>query len=253
MNIEREEALNYPTQNIQEYYSDEEPVGFSDFQAFANQENQEEEQQQQEYQNEIPEQQYEKETFYQEELSEYQIKSRKSNALAELRKFQNDGIPISPHFNMNTDLFELEQEVDIIKANIKRQSTLEMSRFFLLCGVGFVESATTYYDPHSSLIGWKKSMQMSISSFDDVLMAVYERYGYDITNMNPLIVLTFLITMNAVTHVMSKGSELPQFTNAINNLKADNVGPSEEAMDLFNQLNTESTVKPAKRKYNKKK
>ena len=252
MNIEREESLNYPIRQTQEEYYEEEPIGFSDFQAFANQTEEEpmeyeEEEQQQQY-----EPQYEEQVF-QENLSEYQISKRKSAALGELRQFQNEGVNVSPNLNMNTDLFVLEQEVQIIKANIKRQSTLEMSRFFLLFGVGFIESATTKFDPHTPLKGWRSSMEKKITTFDDVLMDVYERYGPTMANWNPLFVLAFLVAINGVTHVMSSGSQIPDFTSAINNLKSDTEvsGPSDEAMQLFNQLDNDVIAKP-KRKYTKK-
>lgn len=258
MNIEREEILNNPYNANQEDF-DQGMNGiqeFSDFAAFAK-EQEENEEEPQFYTEEHPQEQ---EEFYMEEtnqFSDYELKKRKGDALGELRRFKENGVSVSPHLNMNSTLDELETEVICLKQKIKRQGTLEMSRAFLIAGVAFIEGASAKYDPYTPLLGWKDAFSGTITNYDDVLMRVYERYGFDTDNMDPLILLLAMVTMSGFSHVMTSksSSALPKFATAMENLKKDATsgvsGPSDEAMDLFNQINSEEP-KP-KRKYNKKK
>lgn len=272
MNIEREEILNesgnysqYADEN-DGYYENDQPSGFADFAAFAKQEEETEEPEYYEEPQGQTHRQPHPEDFANmmedtsENLSDYELKKRKGEALAELRRFQGDGIDVPNFLGMNSSLEDLETEVLCIKQKIKRKSTLEMSRCFLLAGVGFIEGASSYYDPHTPLTGWKDAFSGTINTYDDVLMKVYERYGFDTDKVDPLILLLLMVTMSGAMHVMTSKSSVPNFMAAMQNLKKDAgpvpvpvpsgpSGPSDEAMNLFNQINEE---KKPRKKYTKK-
>ena len=185
---------------------------------------------------------------HEEQLSETQIRSRKTIALNKLRKYKQQGHSINSHFNINTDLDVLEESVLLIDREIKDQSTLEFTRMLLLTSVGLIEKGSAIMNSNSPLIGWSEDFNKKINSYDEILLNIYELYGPKTEEWNPIILLILMVTASGTMYSMKDKMNIDVF-QAMENLKKDKEGPSDEAMNMFEELN--KGTKP-KRKYNKK-
>lgn len=246
--MERIEEIN-PIQNLnsfEEQIQEEEPISFENFTPFEAKEESE--------LNEIESQQSKIEfDFGQEnnpELSESQIRNRKTIALNKLRKYKQQGHAINSHFNINTDLDTLEETVLLIDREIKDQSTLEFTRMLLLTSVGLIEKGSAIMNSNSPLIGWSEDFNKKITTYDEILLNIYELYGPKTDEWNPLILLILMVTASGTMYSMKDKMNIDVF-QAMENLKKDKEqeGPSSEAMNMFEELNKNN--KP-KRKYTKK-
>lgn len=140
-----------------------------------------------------------------EELTPEEESSRKRKALISLENFRQNKTHIPhKHFGMDSDLYELEDEVEYVRQKIKSQTGVKWSRnLLIMCTVG-MEMGAAQFNPESRLIGWKDTVEYDVNTgtYDDVLQELFEKYGGDTTFFGPELRLAYMLIQSATVHYM---------------------------------------------------
>lgn len=138
--------------------------------------------------------------FYNENM----IRREKAYLLFQLRKLTGKGYNLSGHFDMESSLDDLKDEVTRIKKEMEIEKSIRLARQGLTLITSLIETANNKYDPLSvDLNGWSESVHANIEDYDEVFEELYEKYNTSIS-MSPEIKLLLMISGSALSFHISK-------------------------------------------------
>ena len=170
-------------------------------------------------------------------------KIKKIELLRIFTEYKKRGFELSQHFDINSNLNEMEAELNILKSQRSKQQALKISQGFLINAVQTFEFLNSKYDPLGmDLVGFSEVVSVGITegSYDDVLDELYEKYKHVGRKVEPEIKLVLMLGASAASYHTSKrlvgkvaGSEEPlnrnpEFVNNINKMGKSFVNSMDE-------------------------
>jgi len=141
------------------------------------------------------------------DLNEKEVEAKKVKLLSLLKRYQKRGFTINKHFTLESELEDLQAEVDTIKreANLGAgvatiKSTISISTYVL-------EMLNNKFDPVGArLDGWSNQVAENIEAgdFDTVAEELYDKYS-DKLDLPPEAKLASLLVSSAVQYHIAQG------------------------------------------------
>ena len=177
-------------------------------------------------------------------------KIKKIEYLRIFTEYKKKGFELSHVFDMNSDINEMEAELNLLKSQRSKQQALKLSQGFLINAVQTFEFLNSKYDPLGmDLVGFSEVVSCGVSqgSYDDVLDELYEKYKHVGRKVEPEIKLVLMLGASAATYHTSKrlvgkvaGSEEPlnrnpSFINNVNKVGTSFVNSMEKKNEVTNE------------------
>jgi hypothetical protein len=159
----------------------------------------------------------EEEDYEEPPLTYEEIQSRKDDALAQLKRLEQQGYSGSRKFSFTSKLEEIEDMVCKLTDQRNLDNGIAFQRKCLTgaCyGIEFLNKAYPIFDIH--LDGWSEAVFENMSQYDDVFEELYYKYR-DTISMAPELKLLGMVTGSAVMFHFSRasvekaGSQVPGF------------------------------------------
>lgn len=114
-------------------------------------------------------------------MTEEEIRRRKSYVLYEFESKNRDNRYSPKMFNMNSDLQEIENELEYIKSKKKQEESLDFWRRGLIYLTEGAVMLNNHFDPFSAgdMSDWARTMYYTVMkehSYDDMLLELIEKY-----------------------------------------------------------------------------
>lgn len=108
----------------------------------------------------------------------YEEKQRmKQEALMDLRKYADQGIPVNGQFTMASDLEDILFERNRIKRQLEVQAAIKSYRKYLMIFVTIVEYLNDRFDPLGlQLNGWSEAVMQDLNSYDEIFEELHDKY-----------------------------------------------------------------------------
>ena len=206
--------------------------------------------------------------FYQEKVrTEEDVMNMKRKLLYQFDRLEKKGVKLPQRFSLNSNLDEMQMELDRITNDKKADGSIKFQRKALVACVTGVEFLNTKFDPmNARLDGWSENINDNIDEYDDIFEELHEKYKGD-SKMAPELRLLMSLAGSAfmfhLTNTMFKSSlpgldqvmkENPdlmrQFAGAtaksMNNSGNDQTGMSGMFANMFNNGGNNMPPPPAR-------
>lgn len=159
----------------------------------------------------------------------------KRRILTKLRRYEmRSGVKLDKSVSMYTSLDELRLELELIKKEVRMQSTIDYSkRAITMCAVG-IEILNKRYDPLDIYLdGWSASVDESVDDYDEILEELYDKY-YTSVSAAPEVKLIIGLVMSAVMYNITHKMLNPNSSSFLSKLSREHgKQPSSNASDSF--------------------
>lgn len=139
------------------------------------------------------------------ELSPEQERQKKKDLLIILTRLQKKGYTLSRHFTMESDLIEMQAEVESIRKEANLGMVVKGLKRALCVGTFFIEQANNKYKPlgGAHLDGWSNQVNNDVTegTYDEILEELYEKYCNRLSMPPELKLLTMLGTSAIQYHI----------------------------------------------------
>ena len=139
------------------------------------------------------------------ELTPEQEMQKKKKLLVQLRRMQKKGYTLSRHFTMESDLIEMQAEVESIKREANLGMVLKTLKRGLCVGTFLIEQVNNKYKPlgGAHLDGWSNQVKNDVEdqAYDEILEELYDKYADRLSMPPELKLLTMLGTSALQYHI----------------------------------------------------
>jgi len=149
-----------------------------------------------------------------------EIKFKKMEFLAKLMHIKNSGLELSKHYNMDSDLEDMENEVKYHSDIQTKKNGIQLAKSFMCNAITGLEFLNDKYDPFGfKLKGWSEQVKVNKEDFDDVFSDLIEKYKSNSKKLEPELKLFIMLAMSAGTFHMTQNmmSSLPGLDDVIKN------------------------------------
>ena len=110
-------------------------------------------------------------------LTPGEIRMKKIELLRKLSEIKSKGYSLSKEYDFNSSIEDMEYEYALLISFVNKKNGVSLFRNCLLNGVSILEFLNDKYDPFDfKLSGWTDHVNVQISTFDDILEELYEKY-----------------------------------------------------------------------------
>jgi hypothetical protein len=110
-------------------------------------------------------------------LTAGEIRMKKIELLRKLSEIKSKGYSLSKEYDFNSSIEDMEYEYALLISFVNKKNGVSLFRNCLLNGVSILEFLNDKYDPFDfKLSGWTDHVNVQISTFDDILEELYEKY-----------------------------------------------------------------------------
>jgi hypothetical protein len=138
-------------------------------------------------------------------LSEEDILNMKQNILYEFDRLEKRGVKLPKRYTINSDLREMQTDLERIIRNTKVDASILWQRRMLLTAVSGLELMNNKFDPISAkLDGWSNSVSDGITQYDEIFEELYDKYGGIGGKMAPEMRLVLMVGGSAFMYHMTQ-------------------------------------------------
>lgn len=138
-------------------------------------------------------------------LSEDDILNMKQNILYEFDRLEKRGVKLPKRYTINSDLREMQTDLERIIRNTKVDASILWQRRMLLTAVSGLELMNNKFDPISAkLDGWSNSVSDGITQYDEIFEELYDKYGGIGGKMAPEMRLVLMVGGSAFMYHMTQ-------------------------------------------------
>ena len=168
---------------------------------------------------------------------EEEIKKKKM-LLFKLKRLQKRGYNLSRAYNIDSDLEDIQAEVDTIKREANLEQGTKVAKNMLISISSLLEYANNRFDPFDIVLdGWSEEINEDVENgeYDEVMEELYDKY-YDKVSMSPEMKLLAMVGGSAVkfhlSHTLLKQMVGPA---GANNLLKQNPNLKNEIQNAVNK------------------
>jgi len=163
---------------------------------------------------------------------------KKKNLLFKLKRLQKRGYNLSRAYNIDSDLEDIQAEVDTIKKEANLEQGTKVAKNMLISISSLLEYANNRFDPFDIVLdGWSEEINEDVENgeYDEVMEDLYDKY-YDKVSMTPEMKLLAMVGGSAVkfhlSHTLLKQMVGPA---GANNLLKQNPNLKNEIQNAVNK------------------
>lgn len=145
------------------------------------------------------------------------IDDEKRDLLTKLRRLREQKVHISRDYGMHSNVREMRQEYEMIRANMQMESSVRFQRKVLIAITSGMEFLNNKYDPFNvDLNGWSETIMDSITDYDQIFERLHQKYKGTAT-MPPEFELIMAVAGSALTFHLSNTFFKKSMGNAMKN------------------------------------
>jgi hypothetical protein len=147
-----------------------------------------------------------------------ELKFKKMECLAKLMHIKSLNIELSKHYNMESDLEDMEMELKYHSDIQNRKNGIELAKSFLFNGITAIEFLNDRYDPFGfQLSGWSDQVKLNKEDYNEVFGELIDKYKRSTTKMEPEVKLALMLGMSAASFHATKAmaSSLPGIEDVV--------------------------------------
>lgn len=159
------------------------------------------------------------------DMTEYEIFSRKEEILLELEKLEEKGVRLEKKYNIQNDLYEMERTYMRLKNKKDQTAAMKLMKKVLMGLVSGTEYVNQKFNSNNiDLEGWSENVLLNIADYDEIFEELYDKYKSKFA-VAPEIKLFLTLIGSAFTFHMSKvlaskfSTDNFNFSSAFNNSK----------------------------------
>ncbi len=177
---------------------------------------------------------------------------KKKNLLYKIKRFQKKGFQLSRNYDMDSDLVDLQAEVESIKREANLSAGVETMKKGLVVSTYLLEMVNNRFDPiGAKLDGWSAQVKDDVDhgDFDEIFEELYDKYT-DSLDMPPEMKLLSVLTTSAIQyHIAQIIVSKTLNDDAVDNVLADN---PQIKKDILNAVNNSEAGKNINKEYKMK-
>jgi hypothetical protein len=137
-------------------------------------------------------------------VSREELFREKRELLLVLDKMESKGCTLTKRFTMESDLWEMRAEVEVLRNQRKKHNGVQFQRKSLLMAVQGLEWMNSTFDPFDvDLDGFGDAVNENVEEFDDIFEELYEKYKTN-TLMPEIRLAWTLGSIGAMTHFSNR-------------------------------------------------
>lgn len=166
------------------------------------------------------------------QMSQADIRKKKREILTKFSILEQRGIQLEQRFDMNSNLEDMEGELERIVNERQMINAVKKQRNLLVMLVNGLEFLNNKYDPFGAqLDGWGETLREDLDNYDDIFMELYEKYK-DKSKFAPEVRLIFSIIMSGVGFHMTQ-SMMKAVLPGLESVVRDNPAYGKAAMEAI--------------------